>query len=312
MTMRAVHHSRIGNTATRLPITAPRHNHFMRAWVLVGCLSLMPALASAMSASATPPGTRKLWAGPDASYPARTPGKNYRIQPVLARNAMGAAIGVPAYALDVYMGGLMGWDTVDTAKLPALPKSIPAAVRPRISLIYSTARGWLAVPRGWRPYRVADGVDGTSPLLYSAPHGFDHGWLSLEVIPACQGCVWGETNGFIPAAYKLVGLKDGYLKVDPPMHALQPKPLSLRHPTACTAELSYRTPGSPMVIRQTVQMIVPKVGYAPSARSIHVAMPPDDGALARYLARQFLTLTPQAHSCMLGHAAPLTARAAPR
>ena len=311
--MRDRKHPFLDSTAMRPARTGLRRGRSGLAWVLVGCLSVIPALASAMTASATPPGTRRLWAGPDASYPASIPGKDFRIEPVHARNAAGALIDVPAYALDVNMGQPMGWDTVDTAKLPALPGSIPAAVRPRISLVYSIDRGWLAVPRGWRPYRVADGVDATSALLYSAPDGIRHGWLSLKVIPGCQACVWGQTNGFIPAAYKLVALKDGYAKFDPPVQTLRPKPLSLRHPTPCTAELSYRTFGSPMVIRQTVQMIVPKVGYAPSSRSIHVAMPPGDGALARYLARQFLTLTPQPHSCMLGHdAATATTRAAPR
>ncbi len=277
-------------------------------------MALVPAAAASAPQLS---GTRLLWAGPDASRPASIPGKDYRIEPIQARDAAGAVIGVPAFALDVYLGAPdLGWDSVKLAKLPVVPGTIPAAVRKRISLIYSTDRGWLAVPRGWRPRRVADGMDGTSALLYSASGGFDHGWLSLEVIPVCQVCVWDQTNGFIPAAYKLVGRADGFTQVDPPVRWLVPKPLSLRHPTPCVAELRYRMPGSGMSIRQTVQMIVPKVGYAPSSRSIHVAMPPGDGALARYLARQFLTLTPQPHSCMLGHGtattASATARAAPR
>ncbi len=292
--------------------TGLRRSGAGRAWALGGFLVLMLVWVSAAAAAALP-APRRLWPGPDASQHPSVPGKDYRIEPVQARDAAGAVIGVPAYALDVYLGAPdLGWDSVKLAKLPVVPGTIPAALRNRISLVYSADRGWLAVPRGWRPYRVADGMDGTSALLYSAPGGFGHGWLALEVIPVCQGCVWGQTNGFIPAAYKLVGLKDGFLKVDPPVHGLRPKPLSLRHPTPCTAELRYRIPGSAMTIHQTVQLMI--TGDAPPAsRSIHIAMPRGDGALAHYLARQFFTLTPLPHSCMLARdATSATARAAPR
>lgn len=210
------------------------------------------------------------------------PGKDIKLHRIRARNASGAVIDVPATAVDIMelYGDTQAWNSVDPAKVPAFKATIPEPIRSRIELFYGSSFGWMAVPRGWLLINAGVGQDGSGGAVFRAPGGWNKGWEDVGTIPACISCMWGETNGLVPAAYKAIGVDFKDMPDDLPATGIEPRPLALKHPDPCTAILRYRPPRAVLPIRAIVLFNNKGTLWE---RDIYLALPKGEKALGDYI-----------------------------
>lgn len=89
-----------------------------------------------------------------------------------------------------------GWSA---AEVP--PLTLDATLAPDLAAkltAWATPRGWLLVPRGWRPARGALGVDGSAAIAFTAEDGRSE--VSLYDAGACVGCALSAASAFFPQA----------------------------------------------------------------------------------------------------------------
>ena len=216
-------------------------------------------------------------------YPRRTvPGIDVNLHKIRARDASRVVIDAPATAVDILelYGDKQAWDSVDPAKVPAYRPSIPARIRSGIALFYGRSFGWVVVPRSWTLINARVGEDGSGEMVFRAPGGWRDGWEAVGTIPACISCMWGATNGLVPAAYKAIGIDYKGMPDDLPATKIKPRPLGLTHPDPCTAILRYRSPRSTMPIRATVLFNNKGTLWE---RDIHLALPKKEKTLGDYI-----------------------------
>ncbi|MFC5742464.1 DUF4850 domain-containing protein [Dyella tabacisoli] len=203
-------------------------------------------------------------------------GRDYRLVAAHPKDASGQVLtDIPAWRIDV-RDSEGEWEENSDAKLPAWQPSIPAALRPHITLMHANAVGWIIVPRGWRVQRAVVGDDGNAIFNFIAPAGAATGWLTLEEIPACMGCMYSAADGILPDAHKL---HDALMETSTPKPTLSPKPDSLSYPNRCTARLAYRPAQSPAV--QAVLMLDQRSD--PNFSAIYAALPGDQVALTNFI-----------------------------
>lgn len=137
----------------------------------------------------------------------------------------------------------------------------------------------MVVPRGWDLWSAGVGEDGTGSITFEAPQGWTHGWENIGTVPACMACMWGATNGLIPAAFKVIGQD-----FNPPVSKLIPTPQVLMHPNPCIAVLRYKPKNSPLSIRAVV--LFNDKGN-PWERDLYLALPEKSKVPADYILKSY-------------------------
>lgn len=250
--------------------------------------SPMIALKHAVAIVHKAPATRVLMANPGRAYGSLPPPSYFRLYPTVAHDRAGHTVGIQAYVMAVFNGGLHEWD-LPTIKGPISPFSVRVAhrFRKRLTLYYNHDFGWLLVPTGWRVLHLDAGADGEASITFVSPNGPARGWLAVGVSPGCQGCVWSGANGLIPIAQSVaMRVHPAYLAIDPPVTRLVPTPSRVRHPDTCTAIYTYQPASSPIPIHAIRQLSINRSGLA-SSHSLHVALPRSQNALVHALIRAF-------------------------
>jgi hypothetical protein len=211
-------------------------------------------------------------------------GRDYRLAAVHPKDASGHVLAdIPSWRIDLH-DGEGDWEEPNT-ELPALQPEIPVALRSQVSLVHANAVGWIVIPRGWRVQRAVVGVDGNAIFNFVAPTGAADGWLTLEEIPACLGCMFGAADGIFPDVHKQL---DALMETSTPKPTLSPKPDVLSRPDRCTARLAYQPPKSPAV--QAV--IVLDQHGDPSLGALYAALPVSQAALSQFMLARFRSTQP--------------------
>ncbi|WP_266158476.1 DUF4850 domain-containing protein [Dyella silvatica] len=222
-------------------------------------------------------------AGAPSRY-SSTEGRDYRLTAIHPKDASGQLLtDIPSWRID--LNDAEGDWEEPNANLPALQPAIPAALRNQIALVHTNAVGWIIIPRGWRVQRAIVGEDGNAIFNFIAPTGAADGWLTLEEIPACLGCMYRAAEGIFPDAHKQL---DGLLGTSTPKPTLSPQPDSLSHPDRCTARLTYQPSKSPTV--QAV-MVLDQQGD-PSLAAMYAALPASQTALTQFLITRYRSTQP--------------------
>lgn len=251
--------------------------------LMVTCAYASKSTNSNVRKLATVPTKSSLWVA----------GKDFRTRAVVAHDASGKTIDVPAYLIDINTG-TGDWESAKPDSVPPFKIAIPDAVRMNVALYYSTSGGWLIAPRGWELITAAEGADGNlgfdlvAPATPKAPIAGELGWMSAWSAPGCIGCMLEAGDGIIPGAHKaLIAL----LMLEPsPVPRLVPKSEIMLHPNACTAVFRYAIPNSPPV-RAVVYL-----GHSGDpdetdlgASEMYLAVPSPESALADFIINNFLS-----------------------
>lgn len=213
-----------------------------------------------------------------------TEGTDYRLAAVQPKDASGQVLAdMPSWRIDLH-DAEGDWEEPNTT-LPAVQPTIPMALRSQIALVHANAIGWIIIPRGWRVQRAVVGVDGNAIFNFVAPTGAADGWMTLEEIPACLGCMYSTADGIFPDVHKQL---DTLSETSTPKPVLSPKPDVLSYPDHCTARLAYQPPKSPAV--QAV-MVLDQQGD-PSLGAMYVALPTSQAALSSFMLARFRSAQP--------------------
>ena len=254
-----------------------------RAIIFGTALAMLASTTHADTPAPTPIKTKELASAP--SEYSSVAGTDYRLHPFKAKDAAGHPLtDVPANIVDVF-NRVGEWDAPKYSEPPAIAYPIPADIRDQIQLFYASGPGWVVVPKGWAIHRAAEGADGNAVFSFLSPKGREGGWLEIESIPACMGCMYSAADGIILGAH--AGL-EGITEDGAPEPTLVPKPESMTHPTACLAVFSYRVKPS-----LTVHAVV-FLGHAEEptetdeeGASLYIAMPDANAKLAEFIAGYF-------------------------
>ena len=261
---------------------------------MVGLIWVSLTAISGAAQAASPVDAHQLMQAPTASRSVSP--RSFRIHEVHAIAPGGAVIDVPAHTLVIQPGGLHQRSKRQPDRLPAYSSTISRPMSNKLGLYYGTAFGWMLVPRSWVVWSAGAGLDGTSFVLFAPSGGPAFGWMEVTAIPACRGCMWGASNGLIPAAFASIG-KD-FQHDEPPMTKIVPAPIGLAHPNACTAVLRYQPGNSSLQVRAVMQLSDQL--STPWFRSLHLALPSKNRALSDYLIEHFLR-APPAPVCVSGN-----------
>lgn len=209
--------------------------------IRVSLLCVLMVLTCAVQALPEPlRGTRHLPEPPDGS--ASRLDSDYRLVAVSARGPDGQVIDdVPAFRIALN-GGFGDWVAADS--VPTLKRDIPAKLRAQLALYLTPLGDWLVVPRDWKIFQGALGGDGGTDISFVAPAGIRAGWMHWTAHPACVGCIYAAAESVFPQAHRRL---DELLSRDTPEPLLSPNPERLKLADRCTANLAWRSPGSPPV-----------------------------------------------------------------
>ena len=211
-------------------------------------------------------------------------GKDYRLRDFTAKDAAGKPLGMPAQVIEMSYGD-GEWTSLDSKDIPAFTDELPEEMRSRLQLFYTPGLGWVLVPRGWKVQRAAEGEDTTGRFTFVAPTGAKDGWLITDVVPACMGCMYMDTDGLLPSSHQRLIDMDIAEPGSKPAQVI-PTPDSMSHPNPCTAVFSYHKPPSPPV--QAVVFLGEETPDSDAGeQTLYLALPEKDSKLAEFLITRF-------------------------
>ncbi|HEX7326065.1 MAG TPA: DUF4850 domain-containing protein [Rhodanobacteraceae bacterium] len=224
---------------------------------------------------------------PTTAFVAKISSGGFRVTRATRADLAGKSThGIPAWWISESVSG-QGWSEASGSDAPAVfVTRAPVSVRKRVAL-FDGNTGWLTVPRGWHVEAGGIGMaGGGNSLVFVAPGGAQHGWITYYDAGVGLGWVFSAADGLFPGAHRRDDEFEGQVT---PRMSLSPAPVSLRNPNRCTALLSYRS-GNLTV--KGVALSNWQHAVDPEFVSFYVALPERDAALQDFLVAAFEALSP--------------------
>lgn len=218
-------------------------------------------------------------------------GKDYALRDFHAVDEQGKPADVKAALMDVATGA-GDWDKPNAADVPPLERGLIDKAHGQLQFFY-TSLGWIPVPLGWKVQSAGEGADGSASYVFVAPKGSQDGWIGTGGDGGCEGCMYSDADGLIPAAHKgmadIMGLEDASVPA-----VVKPTPNILNRPDNCTVLFSYTQPASPKIWGLVYLQM--SDGVAQEEHSLYVALPDADAGFITLIDTYFQHHLPKCDS----------------